>query len=292
MIKLAPSILSADFANLDREILCVQNAGAHYLHIDVMDGLFVPNITIGPPVVKALRKVTEMVFDVHLMIERPERYIHDFFSAGADIINVHAEACADLPGVVAEIKELGAKAGVTIKPKTDIEAVFPVIGEVDLILVMSVEPGFGGQALIPETLDKVRRLMEIVTEKNLDVEIEIDGGVSLENINVILERGADVIVAGSTVLELKIRKEQSGTLSQRSKNLREEPEIRSERNDCKYGQADEKNRRSYKRRRRAGNERRYPCRNQNRRLQRDGSRWNPLRLRWAAEKRNCSIKRA
>lgn len=203
MIKLAPSILSADFANLEKDVKEIENAGAHYLHIDVMDGQFVPNISIGIPVVKSLRKVTDMTFDVHLMIDRPERYIENFADAGADIINFHVEATEDVVGCIKMIRELGKKPAITLKPNTDIEPYLQYLHDVDMILVMSVEPGFGGQSLIPHTLGTIERVSNYIEEHNLNVEIEIDGGVNLDNVINVINAGANVIVAGSAVFDGK-----------------------------------------------------------------------------------------
>ncbi len=203
MIKLSPSILAADFANLERDLKEIENAGAHYVHIDVMDGMFVPNISFGIPVIKSIRKVTDMTFDVHLMIEKPERYFKNFADAGADIINFHVEATEDIKGCIDEIRNLGLKPAITFKPNTDITPYLEYLHLVDMVLVMSVEPGFGGQSLIPHTLSKVEKLSDYIHENNLNVEIEIDGGVTLENIDNVLNAGANVIVAGSSVFDGK-----------------------------------------------------------------------------------------
>jgi ribulose-phosphate 3-epimerase len=203
MIKLAPSILSADFANLERDIKVVENAGAEYLHIDVMDGHFVPNITLGAPVVKSLRKVSSMVFDVHLMISNPENYIADFAAAGADIITVHAEATNHLHRLIQMIKKEGVKAAVALNPATPLSVLDYVLEELDMILIMSVNPGFGGQKFIPSALDKVRMIRELISEMNLDIDIEIDGGVGPDNIAEVVASGANVIVAGSAVFNSK-----------------------------------------------------------------------------------------
>ena len=199
-IKISPSILSADFNRLGEEVKAVDNAGADYIHIDVMDGRFVPNITIGPPVVSAVRKTTKLPLDVHLMIEEPERYIKEFADAGSDIITVHAEASIHLNRAVAMIREAGAKAGVSINPSTPVSALECIFNYVDLILVMSVNPGFGGQSFIDGALDKVSQIRTILDRKGLDgVELEVDGGIKKENIGKVANAGADVFVAGSAV---------------------------------------------------------------------------------------------
>lgn len=199
MIKLAPSILSADFANLERDIKLVENAGAELLHIDVMDGHFVPNITIGAPVVKSLRKISNMVFDVHLMIERPEDYIGDFAAAGADIITVHAEAATHLHRLVQMIKDKGVKAAVALNPATPLCALDYVIEDLDMVLIMSVNPGFGGQKFIPSALEKVRLVRELAMDINPGLDIEVDGGVGLNNIAEVVRNGANILVAGSAI---------------------------------------------------------------------------------------------
>jgi ribulose-phosphate 3-epimerase len=198
---LSPSILAADYGKLAEEIACVEEAGAQYIHIDVIDGAFAPNITIGIPVVASLRKYTDAIMDCHLMIENPDRYIEDFVKAGADIITVHAEACTHLDRTVNYIKELGAMAGVAINPATPISMIEHVLPIVDMVLVMSVNPGFGGQKLIPYTLDKVSALRDLIDKKNYKTDIEIDGGVTIENIDRVIEAGANIIVAGSAVFK-------------------------------------------------------------------------------------------
>ena len=199
MIKIAPSILSADFSRLGEDIRAVDRAGADYIHVDVMDGHFVPNITIGPLVVAALRKVTDKPLDVHLMIENPDLYIPEFARAGADIITVHQEAVPHLHRTVQLIKSLGKKAGVSLNPATPEATLDVILDELDLVLVMSVNPGFGGQAFIPSALDKIRALRQRISQRGLATELEVDGGVKLDNIGEVVAAGADVLVAGSAV---------------------------------------------------------------------------------------------
>ena len=199
MIKISPSILSADFSRLGEDVQAVDRAGADYIHIDVMDGHFVPNITIGPLVVEALRKVTAKPLDVHLMIENPDLYIADFARAGADIITVHQEAVPHLHRTVQLLKSLSKKAGVSLNPATPVETLDIILDELDLVLIMSVNPGFGGQSFIPSALDKIRALRQRITERGLSTELEVDGGVKIDNIREVVAAGADVLVAGSAV---------------------------------------------------------------------------------------------
>jgi ribulose-phosphate 3-epimerase len=199
MIKIAPSILSANFAKLGLEIKDVENGGADYIHVDVMDGHFVPNITIGPLIVEAIRPVTTLPLDVHLMIESPDRYIHEFVRAGADIITVHVEACKHLHRTLQLIKSEGIKAGVVLNPHTPIESIMHVLEDIDMVLLMTVNPGFGGQAFIPQVLPKIKQLATIIKEKQLPIEIEVDGGINEETAKLCVEAGATVLVAGSAI---------------------------------------------------------------------------------------------
>lgn len=198
-IKLSPSILSADFANLARDVEIAVNAGAEYVHVDVMDGHFVPNITIGAPVVKALRAVTDAVLDVHLMITDPDQYLDDFIAAGADIITVHCEANGDTKAQLQKIRAAGRKASCVIKPKTPVETAIELLPYCDMVLLMTVEPGFGGQGFIPECMDKIRALRQAIQAGGYACELEIDGGVKQTNVADCIAAGADVIVAGSAV---------------------------------------------------------------------------------------------
>ncbi|MBM7659407.1 ribulose-phosphate 3-epimerase [Bacillus mesophilus] len=205
MYKIAPSILSADFAKLGEEIKNVEQAGADYIHIDVMDGHFVPNITIGPLIVEAVRPVTSLPLDVHLMIEQPDQYIESFAKAGADIISVHVEACKHLHRTIQFIKSQGVKAGVVLNPATPAEMIQPILEDVDLILVMTVNPGFGGQQFIHSTLPKIKQISSWIKEKELDVELEVDGGVNSETAKLCVEAGATVLVAGSAIFNAEDR---------------------------------------------------------------------------------------
>ena len=195
MIVLSPSLLSVDFAHIADGITELDRAKVPALHLDVMDGSFVPNISFGAPVIKCLRKETDMIFDVHLMIEEPVRYLEDFKKAGADWVTVHAESCKHLHRTITAIKELGMKAGVALNPATPVSAIDYVLDEVDMVLVMSVNPGFGGQSFIPSSLRKISEVKQLIDERSLDVRIEVDGGVNLKNVNDVVKAGSDVIVA-------------------------------------------------------------------------------------------------
>ncbi len=206
MLYLAPSILSADFANLGNDIKTIDNAGADYVHIDVMDGKFVPSISFGMPVMKAIRKYTDKVFDVHLMIEEPGRYINEFKEAGADIITVHAEACCHLNRTLQAIKNAGCKTGVALNPATPLSVLDYVLEYTDMVLIMSVNPGFGGQSYIPNSTEKIAQIRDIIDKRGLDTDIEVDGGINQSNVTEVIDAGANVIVAGSAVFNGDARK--------------------------------------------------------------------------------------
>ena len=196
---LSPSILSADFANLGRDILEAANGGAKYLHVDVMDGKFVPSISFGMPVIKSIRSVSDIVFDVHLMIEEPIRYIKEFVESGADIITIHLEACEDVQATIDKIHEMGVKAGLSIKPGTPVESLLPYLDKVEMILMMSVEPGFGGQKYIEASTERIRQVRAMLDERNLSTDLEVDGGINVDNVSVVLDAGVNVVVAGSAI---------------------------------------------------------------------------------------------
>lgn len=206
MLKLAPSILASDFSALGEQIAKVEKAGAEYLHIDVMDGSFVPSISFGIPIIQAIRPISNMIFDVHLMIEEPIRYVEEFAKAGADIITVHVEACKHLNRTIGRIKELGVKVGVSLNPATPLSVLDYSLQDVDMVLLMSVNPGFGGQSFIPFTLDKIKDLKEMAKKHNANFDIQVDGGINTKNVDAVIEAGANILVAGTAVFGGDINK--------------------------------------------------------------------------------------
>ena len=206
MIKVSPSVLACDLSRLLDEVKSIESAGADMVHLDVMDGMFVTNISFGLPVIASLRKNTDIFFDVHLMIDRPERYVKRFIEAGADLVTFHVEASECPLETLKEIRALGQKAGLSVKPNTPVESIYPLLDECDLVLVMTVEPGYGGQAFIPETLDKIRALRAEIEQRGLDIDIQVDGGINAETAKLVKDAGANNLVAGSYVFKEKDRK--------------------------------------------------------------------------------------
>lgn len=210
MYKLAPSILSADFANLGHDVIEVEKAGVEYLHIDVMDGSFVPSISFGAPIVRSIRPISNLIFDVHFMVEEPMRFVDEFAEAGADIITVQAETCTHLHRTIAAIKDRGVKVGVSLNPATPLGMLKYVIDDLDMVLIMSVNPGYGGQTFIPFSLEKIKELRELIDSRNLDTDIEVDGGISPANATQVIDAGANILVAGSAIFNGNISENVQG----------------------------------------------------------------------------------
>lgn len=206
MMILAPSLLAADFKNLDRELTLIQENGAEYLHFDVMDGMFVPSISFGMPVLQSIKPITNIVCDAHLMVTEPIRYVEAFAKSGADLITVHVEACEDIHATIAKIKECGCKVGVSICPETPVSAVEDLLDKIDMVLIMSVHPGFGGQKFIPESLEKIAAVRAMINEKGLNVDVQVDGGIYTHNVEEVVKAGANIIVAGSAVFNGDVAK--------------------------------------------------------------------------------------
>ena len=215
---LSPSILSADFKNLQKDILEAQEAGAAYLHIDVMDGKFVPSISFGMPVIKSIRSASDITFDVHLMVEEPIRYIKEFAESGADIITVHVEACSDVQATIDKIHSFGKKAGLSIKPKTEVEELIPYLDQVEMVLMMSVEPGFGGQKYIEESTERIKKVKRMITERKLSTDLEVDGGINVDNVDIVLDAGINVVVAGSAIFNGNITENTKKFMEKLEKN--------------------------------------------------------------------------